>query len=134
MREQTQKKLTILVQANKINFADLAFLNKLDKDLAKFDGGSKEEMLLIHVAMSLFRKRNNQEIDKIPDELWKQIISKPVYQQAKEYWQTNEKNSPILLGKNESQYIIMHLVNVMTKEVNDHEKNRCRRPNGKRGN
>lgn len=116
MQEQTKNKLDILVKAGKINFEDLEFLKELDRDLSKQDNGDKEEMLLIHVAMSLSRQRDNNTVFKMPDELWKQVTNKQAYRQAKEYWIEKESKAPILLSYNENQYIIMHLVNVFTKK------------------
>lgn len=115
MQEQTKTKLNILVKTNKINHADLEFLKGIDEDLRKYDNDKKEEMLLIHVAMSLARQKDKGIIDKMPDKLWEQVVKKPDYQEAKKYWLKKESEAPVLLSKNESQYIIMHIVNVLTK-------------------
>lgn len=118
MQKETQDKLNVLLQAKKINQSDLAFLNQLDRDLSKFDNGNKEEMLLIHVAMSLSRQRAKGTVDPMPNELWKQVASKPMYKKATKYWENMRLKAPLLLNSNESQYIVMHLVNVLSKRGN----------------
>ena len=115
MQKETQNKLNILLQAGKINDLDVEFLNEIDNDLSKYDNGNKEEMLLIHVAMTISRQRNNEVIDTMPEALWQQIKNKPAYQRAKQYWLEKKAKAPIALSKDEDQYIIMHLVNVLSK-------------------
>lgn len=115
MQKQTKNKLNMLLQAGKINDLDVEFLNEIDNDLSKYDDGNKEEMLLIHVAMTISRQRNNEMIDVMPADLWQQIENKPVFQRAKQYWLEKKAKAPVVLSKDEDQYIIMHLVNVLSK-------------------
>ena len=115
MQKQTKNKLNMLLQAGKINDLDVEFLNEIDNDLSKYDDGNKEEMLLIHVAMTISRQRNNEKIDAMPEALWQQIENKPAYQRAKQYWLEKKAKAPVVLSKDEDQYIIMHLVNVLSK-------------------
>ena len=105
----------MLLQAGKINDLDVEFLNEIDNDLSKYDDGNKEEMLLIHVAMTISRQRNKEMIETMPETLWQQIENKPAFQQAKQYWLEKKAKLPIILSKNEDRYIIMHLVNVLSK-------------------
>lgn len=114
LKKETDIKLQVLKKAGKLTESDLKFLNRIDKDLKKYDNSDKEEMLLIHVGMSLDRSRNNTAVEEMPLELWKQIISKPKYQQARLYWEKIQPLLPSSLGHNEEQYILMHLVNVMS--------------------
>lgn len=115
MQKETQNKLNILLQAGKINDLDVEFLNEIDSDLSKYDDGNKEEMLLIHVAMTISRQRNNEMIDTMPEALWQQIKNKPAFQRAKQYWLEKKSKASVALSKDEDQYIIMHLVNVLSK-------------------
>ena len=115
MQKQTKNKLNMLLQAGKINDLDVEFLNEIDNDLSKYDDGNKEEMLLIHVAMTISRQRNNEMIDTMPEALWQQIKNKPAFQRAKQYWLEKKSKASVALSKDEDQYIIMHLVNVLSK-------------------
>lgn len=115
MLEETKKKLKVLKQAHQIDQADLDFINNLDKKISIFDESNKEEMLLIHVAMALSRAREKTPIDPMPEELWQQIKQKEAYENAINYWREISLKVPVQLNKSEKQFIIMHLVNVMSE-------------------
>lgn len=123
MRKETKEKLNLLAKVGKINDADLKILLKLDHDLSIYDEGEKEEMLLIHVAMALNRQHAKQKLEKMPNDLWYQIKEKNKFDKAFNYWKRIEQDFSINLNAAENEYILMHLVNVISsnKEVTKHD-------------
>jgi conserved hypothetical protein len=114
---ETKEKIEVLKKAEKADDKGIRFIQEIEKDFKNFNP-YKVEMLLIHLLMVFERAKNNETVDTMPEELWQQITHKKSFSKANKYWKSIQDRVPYKINESEKQYVIMHLVNVIS-EGND---------------
>ncbi|MGB4985227.1 MAG: PRD domain-containing protein [Erysipelotrichaceae bacterium] len=110
-------KLDILINAKMIDLSDKDLINNSLEILEVTYGDHNNEVfdrLQMHLAMMINRQRNNQSIDKMPENIWEMIMEDNLYIEASHLFEKMEKILDIPI--NERAYVILHLCNYL-KEV-----------------
>lgn len=115
METETKEKLNILNNVGTINNDELTFIEFVDKKLQQANATypKKDEMLLIHLAVTMERIRKKSLIEKMPEEISEQVKAKKEYPAALNFWDEVRNNSPVVIPEQETDYIVMHIVNIM---------------------
>ncbi|WP_159215525.1 PRD domain-containing protein [Pediococcus acidilactici] len=113
MKAMTEEKLNTLKKVGKLNERSYDFLKKVDKFFVEKYLNSNNEMLLIHLSVAINRSLNNESVDKMPREMWQQISEKAEYGQALDAWNTLKQKAPVIFNENETQYILLHILNII---------------------
>lgn len=119
MKETTVEKLSVLRDVGKLDSDSFEFLIDVDDYFETNYYSDDNEMLLIHLSVAIDRMLQKTSVDKMPYDLWSQIISKPEYKIAKSVWNDLKFKSPVRFNEEETQYILLHVLNILRRNQND---------------
>ncbi|KRK95584.1 PRD domain-containing protein [Companilactobacillus futsaii] len=116
MKETTEEKLKVLNRVGKLDQDSFDFVSDVDMYMESNFQSEDNEMLLIHLSVAINRMVNRENVDEMPDELWNQIISKPEYKVADTVWNELKPLAPVQFSEKETQYIILHILNILRRQ------------------
>ncbi|APX71410.1 PRD domain-containing protein [Companilactobacillus allii] len=119
MEETTEKKLNLLKEMGKLDSDSFEFLVDVDDYFETNYYSNDNEMLLIHLSVAIGRVLDNELVDRMPDEMWKQISGKPEYKIAISVWNDLKFKAPVKFNEDETQYILLHVLNILRRNQND---------------
>ncbi|KRO00108.1 PRD domain-containing protein [Companilactobacillus kimchiensis] len=119
MKETTEKKLNVLMRVGKLDQDSFDFLTDVDEYFDTNYYSNDNEMLLIHLSVAINRMFEKESVDKMPDELWKQISDKPEYKVAKSVWNDLKSKAPVDFTEEETKYILLHILNILRRNNDD---------------
>lgn len=116
MKETTEEKLKVLNRVGKLDQDSFDFVSDVDSYMGKNFHSDDNEMLLIHLSVAINRMLENEKVDKMPDDLWNQIIEKPEYKVAVSVWDDLKSDAPVTFSTDETQYILLHILNILRRD------------------
>ncbi|WP_166667173.1 PRD domain-containing protein [Companilactobacillus nuruki] len=119
MKETTEEKLKVLNRVGKLDQDSFDFVTDVDTYFESNFYSNDNEMLLIHLSVAINRMINSENVDRMPDELWQQIINKPEYKVAESTWNDLKSKAPVEFTESETQYILLHILNILRRNQND---------------
>ncbi len=116
MKETTKEKLDVLNRVGKLDKESFSFITEVDKYLESNYNSTDNEMLLIHLSVAINRMNDKEVVDKLPDDVWEQIVAKDEYQEATLIWKHLSPMAPVEFSIDETQYILLHILNILRRD------------------
>jgi transcriptional regulatory protein LevR len=113
-----KEKLILLKKVGKINEFSVDYLLRIDLYLTTHYQSSDNSAFLLHLAMAINRASNQQTIDPMSDDLWRQITQRKCFLKAKSLWSRLAEKAPVHFSEMENRYILLHLTNIVGRNQN----------------
>ncbi|MGL4383560.1 MAG: PRD domain-containing protein [Bacilli bacterium] len=111
-------KLELLKTQNVISSQSYDYLNEVLSYLINenhITTNDEAEVLITHLAMACFRsEKEDQSLNQLDNLIKEQLVISPSYQQALEIWQSLKEMAPISFVSIEDDYMIMHLITLIS--------------------